>query len=78
MDVGQGVSGPSAGVYITTRIKKKDAPSHLLIEQTKKLFKNFSIESILKIFKFSSNLDQSQVHISNRLKVTASQRQLLF
>ena len=42
------------------------------------MFKNVFIISILKIFEFSFNLDQSQVCISNRLKVTASQRQLLF
>ena len=58
---------------------KEDAPGHLLIDQTKKIVqKIFFRESILKIFKFYFNLDQSQVCISNRLKVTASQRQLLF
>ena len=42
------------------------------------MFKIFSIQVILKIFKFSFNLDQSQVCISNRLKVTACQSQPLF
>ena len=42
------------------------------------MFKNVFIENILKIFEFFFNLDQSQVCISNRLKVTASQRQLIF
>ena len=58
--------------------KKKDAPGHLLIKQTKKIVLKCFHWKYFEDFKFSFNLDQSQVCISNRLKVTASQRQLLF
>ena len=62
----------------TTRIKKK---THLFIFRQswqRKLSKIFFVQAILKIFKFSFNLNQSQVCISNRLKVKAFQSQPLF
>ena len=48
----------------TTRLKKKAAPYFELMNEKKK---SFSVEVILKIFKFSFILDQSQIRITNGL-----------
>ena len=47
------------------------------MNKKKKLFEHFSVEMILKIFKFSFILDQSQICISNGLGARASQSYLL-
>ena len=62
----------------TTRLKKKAAPYFELMYKKKKLFENFSIKVIWKIFEFSFILDQSQICISNGLGARALQRKALF
>ena len=47
------------------------------MNKKKKSFENFSVKMILKIFKFSFILDQSQICISNRLEVRAFQKEVL-
>ena len=62
----------------TTRLKKKAAPYFGLMKKKKKSFELFSVEVILKIFKFFFILDQSQICISNGLGARALQRKALF
>ena len=50
--------------YYSTQ-KKKAAPYFELMYKKKKLFENFSVKIIWKIFEFSFILDQSQICISN-------------
>ena len=61
----------------TTRLKKKAAPYFELMKKKKKSFELFSVELILKIFKFSFILDQYQICISNGLGARACQSYLL-
>ena len=51
-------------LYYSTQ-KKKAAPYFELMYKKKKLFENFSVKIIWKIFEFSFILDQSQICISN-------------
>ena len=77
---GVGLSGMSKlKVRDVPRVpKKKDAPFFSFIKQIQKMIKIFFIETFLKIFKKSFNVDQSNVCISNGLGVRAFQRETLF
>ena len=57
--------------------KKKAAPYFELMNKKKESLKDFSVEMIWKIFKFSFILDQSQICISNGLGARACQSYLL-
>ena len=62
----------------TTRLKKKAAPYFEWMYKKKKLFENFFVKVIWKIFEFSFILDQSQICISNGLGARALQKEVLF
>ena len=57
--------------------KKKAAPYFELMNKKKESLKDFSVEMIWKIFKFSFIQDQSQICISNGLGARACQSYLL-